>query len=243
VSPRETVVYPDVAALSRAAADLVVVEIARAVERRGSFTLALSGGSTPRALYQLLGTDYASRVPWAAGALYFGDERCVPPEHPDSNYRMVQEAMLDRLPIALSRTHRILGELGAAEGSTTYATVLRDAFPDPLAESFDVLLLGVGHDGHTASLFPSSPALSERERLALGVAQAPVPPHVPRVTLTLPVLNAARTVIFLCAGADKRSVLDAIATAPDAAARYPAARVGGRERLVWMVDRAAAGDQ
>jgi 6-phosphogluconolactonase len=248
LSPREIVLCPDVDALSRAAAD-VLADVARAaVAARGRFAVALSGGMTPRTLYRLLAAEYRELVPWAETHVFFGDERCVGPSDPDSNYRMARAELLERIPGLASRTERIEGERPAEEAAARYDAVLREAFPadhDPLT-TFDLLLLGVGTDGHTASLFPGSPALEERDRWAIATEAPPTTHTRKRVTLTYPVLNAARTTLVLCAGADKRAILHDIMTDPAdpvTTSRYPAARITARERLVWMVDRAAHGEQ
>jgi 6-phosphogluconolactonase len=210
-----------------------------AVAARGRFAMALSGGRTPEMLYELLAGEYRSQMPWDATHLYFGDERCVPPTDPDSNYRMADRALLSRVPGLERRTHRIEGELGAAEAAVRYDALLRAAFVDG-ATTFDLVLLGLGPDGHTASLFPGSPALEERQRWAVPTEAPPTMKTRQRVTLTYPVLDAGRIVLFLAAGADKRERLAAVlADTGRLDAPYPASRVTARERLVWLVDEAA----
>ncbi len=242
--PRELAQYSDVESLSRAAADLVAGLAQQSVAARGRFTIALSGGSTPRTLYRLLAAEYGDRIPWAATEIFFGDERCVPPDHPDSNYGMARQALLAQIPGLLNRTHRIEGELPPEAAARKYDAVLRArGWGQPrieMPDTFDVLLLGVGTDGHTASLFPGSPALAEHDKWAVATEAPPTMTTRNRVTLTFPVLNAARTTIVLCAGADKRPVLHEILTDSSATSRYPAARITAQERLVWMIDRAAA---
>jgi 6-phosphogluconolactonase len=235
----ELLPFPDPPALSRAAAELVAEVAAGAVAARGRFAMALSGGRTPEMLYTLLASEYLEQMPWDAMHLYFGDERCVPPTDPDSNYRMADRALLSRVPGLERRTHRIEGELGGAEAAARYDAVLRGAFLDE-ATTFDLVLLGMGPDGHTASLFPGSPALDERQRWAVPTEAPPTMTTRDRVTLTYPVLCAGRIVLFLAAGADKRERLAAVLAdtgRPDAP--YPASRVTARERLVWLVDEAA----
>jgi 6-phosphogluconolactonase len=175
---------------------------ARAVERlvsaaTGGGHLALTGGSTPRTTYERLARE---SVDWPAVTLWFTDERCVAPDHEQSNYRMVHEALLDR--IEGPTVHRIEGERGPEEGSSAYEGTLRAEFGEGVP-SFDLVLLGVGPDAHVCSLFPNDPALGERERLAVGVETPGMAPFVSRVTLTLPVVNAAREVVFLVSGEDK----------------------------------------
>ena len=187
-------------------------------------TIALAGGRTPRALYErLAGAD----LPWPSMALWFGDERCVPPDHPDSNERMAREALLDHVP---AEVHRMPGEDCDA---AAYERELRDAFGASGSDvpRFDLVLLGLGADGHTASLFPGDPALNERERL---VARVERPDHT-RLTLTLPVLSAAAEALFLVTGAEKRDALRELL----AGASIPAARVRA-ERVVVIADREAA---
>jgi len=161
--------------------------------------IALSGGSTPKRAYEL-----ASQrdVDWSAATLWFGDERCVPPDHSQSNYRMAAEALLERLPDGRRpRVMRIEGELGFDAAAGAYETLVREELGNH--PRLDFALLGLGPDGHTASLFPGKPAVEEHRRLVAGVPEAGMDPQVPRVTLTLPVLNSAREVVFLVAGADK----------------------------------------
>lgn len=235
----ELLPFPDPAALSRAAAELVTEIADAAVAARGRFAMALSGGRTPEMLYRLLASEYRDRMPWEATHLYFGDERCVPPTDPDSNYRMANATLVSQVPGLARRTHRIEGERPPVDGASRYDAVLRGAFLDP-ATTFDLVLLGMGPDGHTASLFPGSPALEERERWAVPTEAPPTMTTRARVTLTYPILNAARVVLFLCAGADKRERLAAVLAdtgRPDSP--YPASRVTARERLVWLVDEAA----
>lgn len=236
--PPEVEVFTDAPALVRVAAERVVRAAEEAVDRRGRFTIALSGGSTPRPLYDLLGGPFRERVPWERTEIYFGDERCVPPAHPDSNFAAARQALLGYVPLA--RVHRIEGELPPERAAANYDATLRAAFPDDLAPTFDVVLLGVGPDGHTASLFPGSPALEERERWAVAVpAPSTVAPHVPRVTVTLPPIERAREVWFLAAGADKRDVLRRLLDGDGG--DLPAARVHGALRTSWLLDRAARG--
>ncbi len=242
---REESVFPDADALSHAAAAMISEAAAIAMTARGRFTIALSGGDTPQNLYRVLATEYATQVPWDATHVFFGDERCVPPDHPDSNYGMAREALLARIPGLESRTRRIEGERPAGDGASRYAEMLHREFPHTAGTpptTFDILLLGVGTDGHTASLFPGSPALSERSRWALAT-QAPAGAAVTnRVTLTFPALDAARTTLILCAGAGKRAIVAQIRAAlAHAGERYPVARVTARGTVHWLLDEAADG--
>jgi 6-phosphogluconolactonase len=243
VTSREVIVCADAAGVSHAAADAIVEAARDAVTARGRFSLALAGGATPRALYGLLATEYVTRLPWHTTEIFFGDERCVPPDDPESNFRMAHESLITRIPGLATRTHRICGELPPDQAATQYDTLLRNAFVGRSPATFDVLLLGIGTDGHTASLFPGNPALAERDRWAVASEAPPgVAPH-DRVTLTYPALDAALNTIFMCAGPDKRPILDRIRAAGLAAGDlYPAARVTARQRLRWLVDRAAWSD-
>jgi 6-phosphogluconolactonase len=244
VTRREVSLYTDVDTLSRAAAEMIADAAARAVRARSRFTIALSGGSTPRTLYRLLAAEYVDRVPWAATEVFFGDERCVPPDHPDSNFGMAREALLAHIPGLEARTHRIVGEAAPRDAAGQYDALLRGAFPGPDPATFDLLLLGIGPDGHTASLFPGSSALGEEKLWAIATEAPPAAATRARITLTFPALDGSRELLLLCAGADKRPILDAIrgagASAPQ---RYPAARVMAREHTRWLLDRAAASEQ
>ncbi len=192
---------------ARACAAMLVGAVA------GGGQVVLAGGSTPRAAYrEFVGAARAVDLDLADATLWFGDERCVPPGDERSNYRMVKEALLDPLRNAAPwDVRRIKGELGPDEAADAYESELREAGPP----QFDLVLLGVGPDGHTASLFPDQPSLSERSRLVVGVSEAGLEPFVPRVTLTLPALASARQVVLLATGASKA---DAVAAAfgPDA---------------------------
>jgi 6-phosphogluconolactonase len=242
--PGRLVVLPDPDSVARAAAERIALRAERAAKEPGTFTIALSGGSTPGRLYALLAdpsAPYRARIPWERMQVFFGDERHVPPDDPQSNFRMARETLLDRAPIPPANVHRILAERSADEAAALYEEELRRAFALDSAglPRFDVVLLGMGEDGHTASLFPGTAALSERRRLAVAN-------WVPRfstwrITLTLPVLNSARAVLFLVAGGDKAGPLAAVfdpSSAPDA---YPCQLVRpGSGELLWLVDRAAA---
>lgn len=236
-------VFPSLDSLSRAVADAVVAYSPSAVAARDRFSIALSGGSTPRRLYELLATTHATRLPWDATYVFFTDERCVPPDHPESNFRMAHDTLISRIRGLDARTHRIEGEQRPDEAAARYDRTLRSFFgSSPEDATFDVCLLGVGADGHTASLFPGSPALDEDVQLAVATEAPPTAAVRQRVTLTFPALDRARTTFVLCAGADKRPILEHIRVDPDAASRYPAARIRAREGVFWSVDAAAAGD-
>jgi 6-phosphogluconolactonase len=233
-------VRADLAALSRSAADLIIEAATRSVADRGRFTFAVSGGHTPRLLYQLLGAESGGRMPWPATWVFFADERCVPPHHPESNYGMVRDVLLARIPGIESRTLRIEGERPPIDAAARYDAGLHDVFDDRDGATFDAAVLGVGTDGHTASLFPGSPVLSEQIAWAAAASAPPGSAVIDRVTLTFPALDAARTTLVLCAGPDKRRIVaDIRAAGASAGDRYPAVRVTARERLCWLFDREA----
>ena len=208
---------------------------------RGAFTLALPGGTTPGALYALLADPaaaLAARMPWERTQVFFGDERHVPPGHPDSNYGMAREALLARVPVPAENVHRIRGELPDAAGAAAaYERELRAVLgPVPV---LDLMLLGLGEDGHTASLFPGSPALEERERWVVAAWVERLGAW--RITLTLPVLERAREVVFLVCGAGKAAALRRALRGTAEDKPVPAARVRPRDgRTLWLADRAAA---
>jgi 6-phosphogluconolactonase len=245
-------VHDDLAALSRAAADALVAAAAAAVAARGRFVIALAGGETPRALYHELAERYGERAFWTATDVYFGDERCVPPNDAASNFGMARAELLSRVAVPEGRVHRIAGERRPPqEEAVAYDTLLRRELAGGGGAAaaagrsgdatFDVALLGVGADGHTASLFPHDhEALDERARWALAVHAPPgvAPPE--RITLTLPVLNRARAVWVLAAGAGKASAVRLSLSDRDPVP--PAGRVRGTAETVWFLDRAAAAE-
>ncbi len=236
-------VVADGAELARAGAELVRNAAHKAVAERGTCTIALSGGSTPRLMFQLLAAPpMRDEMPWTAIQVYWGDERCVGPDDAQSNFRMARETLLDKVPIPSDHIHRMRGEEPAAEAAAAYEAELRASFNVGEGElpHLDLVLLGMGPDGHTASLFPDTNAASITDRLVA----APYVPHLKayRLTLTLPVLNAAREVLFLVGGADKagtvRAVFDAM---PGGDPAYPASLVHPQEgTLYWLLDKAAA---
>jgi 6-phosphogluconolactonase len=236
---RVVAVHETLADASLAAAAEIAGAARDAVERSGRFVVALAGGETPRLLYELLSREHRERVPWDRTDVCFGDERCVPPNHPASSYGMVRDALLDHVPLPPGRAHRIVGELGPKAAARDYDARLHLLFSeDPDGPTFDVALLGVGTDGHTASLFPGDAALEEQERLAVPIVAPRGVKVRKRVTLTLAVLNRSRVVLVLCAGAQKRDVVARILSG--AAPELPAARVYGVARTLWLLDRAAA---
>jgi len=238
--PNEVRIFADPAGLMRAAADEIAQAARRAVDERGRFAWALAGGSTPRDLYRLLARDpYRGRLPWNAIHFFWGDERHVPPDHPDSNFRMAREAMLDAVPVPPDNIHRVRAEEPDAQrAAAEYEATLRAFFDLAAGEwpRFDLIQLGLGKDGHTASLFPGGDAVHERERLV--VAPWVEAQQTFRVTLTPPVLNHAHRAMFLVSGDEKAEALRAVLEGPREPERFPAQIVEG-DRL-WMVDRSAA---
>ncbi|MBI1800923.1 MAG: 6-phosphogluconolactonase [Chloroflexi bacterium] len=236
-------VYPDAAALARAAAEQIAAIAGEAIATGGRFSIALSGGSTPRAVYTLLASAaFAGRVDWARAHLFFGDERCVPPDHADSNYRMASETLLNHIAAPPDQVHRIRGELSPPTAAAEYEQVLREFVVGSAAPRLDLILLGMGADGHTASLFPGAAALRETERWVVAVEHTqPPPPLVARVTITPPVLAAAAHVVFLVSGADKAERLRLVLTGPDQPDILPAQLARpSNGTLLWLVDAPAA---
>ena len=226
-----------------AAAEEVVRATSEAVTNRGRFTIALSGGSTPKSLYNLLATNARATLPWDRMFFFWSDERHVPPTDPDSNFRMADEAMLSKIPVAASNIFRVPAENpDAAAAAQAYEQTMQKFFELKPGEfpRFDLILLGLGPDGHTASLFPETAALQEKSRLV--VANWVEKFKTSRITFTLPVLNAARSVAFLVSGTDKAPALHAVLEDDSASGeRYPAKLVRPSDgKLLWLVDRAAA---
>jgi len=232
------IVLSDPQALARHVAEWLTAE---ALAKKGPFRLSLSGGSTPKTLYGLLASDeFRGRFPWERTSWYWGDERFVPHDHPDSNYRMTREAMLAKVPVPPENVHPVPADGTADEAAQRYERTLQEAYGapvlDPARPLFDVTLLGLGTDGHTASLLPGEPVLDERRRWVAAVAHGR--PEA-RITMTYPVLESSRFVAFLVTGREKAPVLRAIRSG---GSDVPAARLRPKGELLWFVDRAAAGE-
>jgi len=232
-------------ALAQAAAERFVSCAAEAIRAGGRFVVALSGGSTPRSLYLLLTKGaYATRIDWSRVHVFWGDERCVPPTSPMSNYRMAREALFDHVPVPDKNVHRIRGEDDPAAAAAAYERELREMFGTPdgapmPTRSFDLILLGLGEDGHTASLFPGLAAVSETERWVAAeyVAKA----SMWRVTLTPVLINTAAEVVFLVSGREKGEILRRVLDGPSQPSVLPAQVIAPRRgQLRWLVDAAAA---
>lgn len=228
--------------LFAAAAEEVVRTANEAVAQRARFTIVLSGGSTPKSLYNLLATNARTALPWDRMFFFWGDERHVPPADPDSNYRMADETLLSKIPVPAGNVFRIKAENpDAAAVAEAYEQTILKFFQLKSGEvpNFDLILLGMGPDGHTASLFPGTTALQEKSHLVVANWVEKMKTH--RITLTLPVLNAARCVTFLVSGTDKASVLRAVLEEDVPAEQYPSKLVRpATGKLIWLMDRAAA---
>ncbi len=236
-------IYADAGVLAHAAAGHFARCAATAIARTGRFSIALAGGSTPGQAYALLaGDEFAPRVEWARVHLFWGDERCVPPDSSQSNYRLAREALLEHVPIPAENVHRIQGERDPETAANLYEEELRSFFAGQTLPRFDLVWLGLGEEGHTASLFPGSPALREQVRWAVAVYVGKLSSW--RITLTPPAINAAAEILFLVSGAAKAAALRQVLEGPYDPDRLPAQVVRpGSGRAVWMVDREAAGDE
>ncbi|MFQ5682917.1 MAG: 6-phosphogluconolactonase [Candidatus Binatia bacterium] len=219
------------------------VRLAReSVRATGRFVTALSGGATPKGLYSLLAaTEFQEQIPWSQVHLFWGDERCVSPEHPESNYRLVRETLLSKIAIPAESIHRMAGELDPPVAAIRYEDSLKEFFNlvKDQPPRFDLILLGLGDDGHTASLFPGSAALNETRSLVASLYVEKLMAH--RLTLTLPVLNQAANVLFLVAGKNKANILRNVLQKRGASKNLPAQLVQPVSgRLIWFADQAAA---
>jgi 6-phosphogluconolactonase len=207
------------------------------IDERGRFAVALAGGSTPKATYEVLARDYANELDWSRVHVYFGDERTVPPDHEDSNYRMAYETLLSHVPVG--SVHRMRGELPPDEAAAAYEEELRAFFGQVDIPGLDLILCGLGEDGHTLSLFPETAALDVNDRWV--VANPVLKLGTTRLTLTIPVLNVSRVVTFVVAKESKAEALKEVLEGDADPRAYPAKLVRPESRdLTWMVDRAAA---
>lgn len=228
--------------LSTVAADMFEGCINNCIEYRDRFVVAVSGGSTPRGMHRMLAEEpYRSRIPWEHVHLFWVDERCVPIDEPASNYGAALQDLLDHVPIPRYQVHPMRGDLSPDEGRTEYEEELRSCFgiARDQVPVFDLIILGIGTDGHTASLFPGHDSLHEKEALICAVKGGI--PNVNRLTMTFPVLNSARHILFIVAGKKKAPVVSEIFSAGDAAGTMPARQVKPREgELIWLLDHDAA---
>lgn len=232
------VVSRDEAGFFRRAAELIAETADAAVAARGKFTLALSGGTTPGKLFELLASDaFRSRIPWEKTFVFWGDERCVPPDSKESNYRLAHDALLSRVQIPASQVFRMKGEaVSPVEAAAEYEANMKAVFGGTGFPKFDLMLQGMGDDGHTASLFPGSTALGEtRKWVAANLVEKL---KAFRLTVTFPVINAARKVLFLVSGVSKADVLNKVLGGLSVG--YPVERVKPHGELIWLLDATAA---
>ena len=232
-------ILPDPVALAHHVAEWMTQA---ALAASGAFRVSLSGGSTPKTLYGLLASnEFKARFPWPRVFWYWGDERFVPYDHPDSNYRMTREAMLSKAPVPPENIHPIPTDGTPEDAALRYERTLQDAYGaatlDPQRPLFDITLLGIGGDGHTASLLPGESVLNERKQWVAAVSHGR--PEI-RITLTYPAIDSSRRVAFLVAGEEKAAIFSAIRSGNSDA---PAARVRPVGELIWFTDRAAAGEE
>jgi len=236
-------IHADTDTLARQAAHRLAELSREAIRSSGRFTLVLSGGATPKRLYERLAeAEFSGKLDWGSIHIFWSDERCVPPDHPESNYGMAVRSLIDRVPLPPRNVHRIRGEMEPQQAATAYEKELRTFFfpryaKPPGVPGFDLILLGMGEDGHTASLFPKAAALHEQKRWVLAVEK----PESWRVTLTPRVINAARDVLFLVAGSEKAGCLKEVLQGPYRPDELPAQAIRPAPgRLRWMIDAEAA---
>jgi 6-phosphogluconolactonase len=230
----EIKVLPDLSAIAHEAAERIV-----ALAKSGDpFSLVLSGGSTPKTLYQLLASDeYRKQIDWNKVEIYFGDERCVPPDDPQSNFRMASEAMLSKLPIPEKNIHRMRGEIDPQAAAKEYGQLLKEKFGDGGA---DVVLLGMGPDGHTGSLFPGTEAVSETKHRCVAIFVQKL--NMWRITMTAPFFNRAKNVLVLVSGAEKAATLEQVLHGPRDVQKTPIQLIAPTAgTMIWLLDSAAAG--
>ena len=234
-------IYPDEEALIRHATDEIAGLINQTLAERDICTFVLSGGSTPKALYtKLSSAPYHHTIPWHKVHFFWGDERCVPPDHQDSNYRMAKESLLDHIELPPENIHRMPGEKSPDLAANEYEQVVRKYVPGGSGmPRFDITLLGIGDDGHTASLFPDTPVVKEQKKLVTSV-------YVPalaswRITLTFPVINNSKSVLFLVKGASKAKIIGQVLNENSPENRYPVQKINPTDgKTVWFIDKEAA---
>lgn len=231
-------VLPDAPAVAQAAAEHILHAASAAIADHGSFTIALSGGSTPKQLYELLAEEpYASQLDWAHIEIYFSDERCVPPEAADSNFRLASEALLEAIAIPPGNIHRMRGEIDPQTAAIEYGQMLQNRFVDG---GLDLCLLGMGEDGHTASLFPGTTAVGEAHHRCVAVFVERL--HAWRITLTAPFLNRSNEVLILVTGPGKARTAQQVLEGPSDPATWPIQLINPPQgQLIWLLDAAAAG--
>ena len=234
------IIYPDRPSFNDGAADFIIDLAAQAINARDRFTIALAGGNTPRPIYaRLASAGYRERIAWSKVHVFFGDERCVPPDDARSNYRSAREALLDQVALPSGNVQRILGELDPAQAALHYEQTMQNFFRTSACPAFDLICLGLGDNGHTASLFPGTAALREQSRWV--VAQYVEVAAMWRVTFTAPLINAARQVAFFVEGAGKAEVLQRVLAGPYQPEVLPAQLIQpANGQLRWLVEAEAA---
>ncbi len=243
----EICVFPDLAKVSEAAAESIASMAHQTVSKKGRFTIALSGGETPRLLYQRFAAHYSEKMPWDTTHVFWGDERCLPVDHKDSNYNLAYQTFLSKVAIPPQNIHRIQAESENPEDAAlSYERILREFLNtsegDPRI-SFDLTLLGVGRDGHTASLFPAAPALEEKRAWVVAVDSPSSVKPPKRITLTYPVLNRSENIFFLVAGVQKTRIVRAVFQDLKQAEKiYPAAKVTALRKMIWYLDKSVMND-
>lgn len=235
----EISVHPDPDTLAHEAARRFIQSAREAIDLSDRFTVALSGGSTPKAMHQVIASDYRDAIDWTKVEIFFGDERCVPAEHAESNYRMARETLLSKLPIPLDNVYRMRGEIDPNEAAKEYGLMLKEKFGDG---GLDLIFLGLGEDGHTASLFPGTEAVNEtHHRCVANYAEHSTTGKSWRITLTAPFINRCREVMFLVAGAAKAKALAAVLEGPPQPENIPAQLIHPENgKLIWLLDAQAA---
>ena len=230
-------IFKDLEELSRAAADLFVEQATRSIAERNQFLVALNGGGTPNRLFQLLATECRDKLDWTRVHVFWGDERCVPPDDPGSSYGQAWEVLLSHVPIPEANIHRVKGELDPGQASNDYSVILKEFAPSPLDwPRFDLVYLGMGEDGHTASLFPGSPVDVSEPTLPVTAQYQDRPAN--RVTLTPIVFNSARIIVFMATGEKKAQTFAEVLSDRYNPELYPAQRIRPEDgRLIWLVDQ------
>lgn len=236
----EIKVVPDPQSIADDAAERVIRAADEAIALTDRFTIALSGGSTPKLLHARLAESYRDAIDWTKVEIFFGDERCVPPEHPESNYRMARETLLSKLPIPGDNVYRMRGEIDPNEAAKEYGQMLKEKFGEG---GMDFVLLGMGEDGHTLSLFPGTAAVNEtKHRCVANYAEHSTTGKSWRVTLTAPFVNRCREVTILVAGQSKSQTLSQVLEGPRQAEKFPVQLIEPRSgKLTWLIDAQAAG--
>ena len=234
------IVYPDHDKFVEGAAEFIIQQARAAVAQRDQFTIALSGGGTPQPIYaRLANAGSRERIDWAKVHVFFSDERCVPPDDERSNYGMAREALLDQVPLPVANVHRVQGEIDPAQAAVNYEVQVRSLFGPATFPAFDLICLGLGDNGHTASLFPGTAVLREQEHAVM--AQYVEVVKMWRVTFTVPLINAARQVVFLVEGAGKAEMVWRVLYGPDDPDVLPAQLIRpAHGQRYWLMDQAAA---